>query len=1001
MCPAIKTAATLFGTLLAVPLALAQSPAAPAKPTPPSGNTAIVLSPFEVKTNDDVGYLATSTLGGSRLNTSLRDTPAIIDVFTKEFLIDIGATNLEQAMVYANNSQIDDGDAQRVNSGNTQLAAANPFNFRSRGILGNSTRNYFETRLGTNLYNVERLDDARGPNSVLFGIGSAGGIVNNSPKRAQFGRAFGELGAQAGNQEYSRFTLDYNVPLLAQELALRLNLLDEDKAHWREYLGSRSRAGDLAVTYRPFARTEVRGDVEKGRVRGTIGRNYPANDGVTRWWRSGSPIVASTSTVAPTAAQTAAGINRPLTAARLVVVENQNVVVNVQNWFGTVADTPYLPSILRQPDAVPYTGMATGPGGRTLHDFDNATLVVEQRFTRNLVGEIGYYHEKGSWLNYDVGGTNVIINGDPNALLRNPANVFALGTFRPAANAAGDLINPNAGRSYLETAWQRRFGSTSSDNYRATLAYEADFGRWGRHRTAVLASRQDERRLNYAEREVWLGAPFNADPANDNNSVWRRAYVTLGDAHSQRVPDPLAGPPLSITFPGRAAPLTNGWIPNGGGTITGRTIDSEMAALQSSWWRDRVVTTMGFRRDVALQTRTTTVRDTSGIWAGTQGIQVFDASSPSSSFEFTGRTTTAGIVVHPLPWLSLFGNASRNLGLPSYTLRYGPDGVTPPAPQGRGFDAGLNLSFARDRVVVRASYFTTDSRDEAATMGVDGAFTPDYNRIIGILNDPNGDGNTADRLYTAAEMAKYPQLRPVATANSDTLDNVNHGVEFRVIANVGERLRFIVNYSYSFQERSNVYKQTYPLYGQLDQFLTDIQRARPGVNVRGARGTEGQTLESIRQTRVDDLDVRRFDFEGAYGNRPHKANFFANYSFKSGALRAWSAGLGGRYQSRIYAGRVATAPGVPPSIAAGAVANDIHGPDVFGNDSLLFDAMLRWQGSGNFLGRNVRVSAQCNLRNLLDDQSISLRRFKTDGVTLDRWALTDPREIVFSTTLRF
>jgi len=975
------------------------APTAPAAPA--AGSSAIQLSPFEVKTDGDVGYLATHTLGGSRLNTSLKDTPAIIDVFTKEFLIDIGATNLEQAMVYANNSQVDDGDAQRVNSGNTQLAAANGFNFRSRGILGNSTRNYFETRLSTNLYNVERLDDSRGPNSVLFGIGSAGGIVNNSPKRAQFGRAFGEIGAQAGTQEFSRYTLDYNLPLAAQKLALRVNALHEDKAHWRHYLGNIRRAGNLAATWRPFSATEVRFDAEKGDVRGTIGRNYPANDGVTRWWRNGSPVVSAVTTTAPTAAQTALGLNRPLTATRLVVVENQNMVVNVLNWFATVADNPYIPSIIRQPEAVPYEGMQTGPGGRTRHEFDNTTLVVEQRFTRNLVGEIGYYHEKGSWLNYDVGGSNIIITGDPNGLLRNPTDVFPLGSFRPAANATGDLINPNAGQSYMETAWQRRFGSTSSDNYRATLAYEKDLGRWGRHRAAALASRQEERRLNYAEREVWLGAPFNAEPANDNNSVWRRAYVTRGDARSQRVPDPLAGPPLSINFPGRAAPLTNGWIPNGGGTISGRKIDSQMAAVQSSWWRDRVVTTFGFRRDVALQTRTTTVRDATGIWAGSQGIQVFNASSPSSSFEFTGRTTTAGVVVHPLGWLSVFGNVSRNLGLPSYTLRYGPDGVTPPPPIGRGFDAGVLLSFARDRVTVRASYFTTVARDEAATMGVDGAFTPDYNRIIAILDDPNGDRNTADRLYTSTEMAKFPLLRPVATANADTLDNDNRGFEFRVTANLGERLRFIVNYSYAFQERTNVYKQTYPLYAQLDQFLTEIQRSRPGVDVRGARGIEGQTLDAIRTARLDDLDVRRLDFEGAYGNRAHKANFFANYNFKTGPLRAWSCGLGGRYLSPIYAGRVATAPGVPPSIAAGAVANDIRGPDVFGNDSLLFDAMLRWQGNARLLGRNRRLAVQCNVRNLLDDQAISLRRFKTDGVTLDRWALTDPREIVLSATVRF
>ncbi len=74
---------------------------------------------------------------------------------------------------------------------------------------------------------------------------------------------------------------------------------------------------------------------------------------------------------------------------------------------------------------------------------------------------------------------------------------------------------------------------------------------------------------------------------------------------------------------------------------------------------------------------------------------------------------------------------------------------------------------------------------------------------------------------------------------------------------------------------------------------------------------------------------------------------------------------------------------------------------MFGNDSLLFDAMLRWQGTARLLGRNHRLAVQCNVRNVLDDHAISLRRFKTDGVTLDRWALTDPREIVLSATVRF
>jgi hypothetical protein len=116
----------------------------------------------------------------------------------------------------------------------------------------------------------------------------------------------------------------------------------------------------------------------------------------------------------------------------------------------------------------------------------------------------------------------------------------------------------------------------------------------------------------------------------------------------------LAQPNLTFNYPGRATPLTSGWIPNGGGTKTTRTISSQMFALQSSWWRNRVVTTLGFRRDALTQERTTTVRVTTGIWAGTAGVQVFNASSPTQEFEFTGRTTTAGVVVHPVGRFSVF-----------------------------------------------------------------------------------------------------------------------------------------------------------------------------------------------------------------------------------------------------------------------------------------------------------------------------------------------------------
>jgi outer membrane receptor for ferric coprogen and ferric-rhodotorulic acid len=51
---------------------------------------AVTFSPFEVRTDEDTGYTASSTLAGSRLNTALHDTPASISVFTKEFIDDTG-----------------------------------------------------------------------------------------------------------------------------------------------------------------------------------------------------------------------------------------------------------------------------------------------------------------------------------------------------------------------------------------------------------------------------------------------------------------------------------------------------------------------------------------------------------------------------------------------------------------------------------------------------------------------------------------------------------------------------------------------------------------------------------------------------------------------------------------------------------------------------------------------------------------------------------------------
>ncbi len=105
---------------------LAPTPAVPVPPAAPAVSTEVVeLSPFTVNSTADKGYRAENTLAGSRLNTSLRDTPASISVFTREFLDDIGLNEIEKLIDYSVNSQINTQDVNSGPNANNMLGGAN------------------------------------------------------------------------------------------------------------------------------------------------------------------------------------------------------------------------------------------------------------------------------------------------------------------------------------------------------------------------------------------------------------------------------------------------------------------------------------------------------------------------------------------------------------------------------------------------------------------------------------------------------------------------------------------------------------------------------------------------------------------------------------------------------------------------------------------------------------------------------------------------------------
>jgi len=137
----LRARQTLLGLVLPLivggtPLGAQTVATTPAPANAPAASTEVIeLSPFTVSSSKDVGYRAENTLAGSRLNSSLKDTPGVLDVMTKDFLDDIGATTLEQALAFATNSAEDAGDFDSQGVINTIYPGSQiNVTFRTRGL---------------------------------------------------------------------------------------------------------------------------------------------------------------------------------------------------------------------------------------------------------------------------------------------------------------------------------------------------------------------------------------------------------------------------------------------------------------------------------------------------------------------------------------------------------------------------------------------------------------------------------------------------------------------------------------------------------------------------------------------------------------------------------------------------------------------------------------------------------------------------------------------------
>jgi iron complex outermembrane receptor protein len=940
-------------------LVTARAQTAPSATPTPRTDSVVELSPFLVQTDRDTGYLAANTLAGSRLNTALRDTPASISVFTSEFMSDLGAFSLGEVVRYAANVefQLDDDRATNPNGNETVQGYAS---YRVRGLRASAAQNYFRWSLPIETGIVERIEDSRGPNSVLFGIASPGGLLNSATKRAQTGRTFRTAALSAGSHGSGRAALDFNQRLAGGRGAVRLNTVFNRTNTFRHWQYQESKIAHLAGGFRLSERTQFRAEVQHGQ----IDSNQPRADNLLNafqlWVDAGRP------TNATQTANAALGTVRLSTNAatpRPTFISNDGSLFAMRGTFSTLAGGPAGSGVVLDPR---YTDPSINIGGSAQDRssrFNALSAFVEHRVAKTTFLELAFNHQDHVFDRYDPQvETPQRLRGDPNQL-----------------NNDGTR-NPFVGRLYLEGGWQRLYSRESSDTGRLMLSTERDLRRWGHYRVATLLEYEKSFGGSVNYREMWTDAAtglpaFNSQPENTANVAFRRTYPIEGDWPTYQ----LNGPGRSGLFhrvydPITARTLSSAWFPTSGSSPREiyTTQKAGMIAGQARYFGGRLVLAAGLRRDDLDESIVGRRRDPrTGEWIVARDPATADPTQRPTSANNVGRNQTVGAVWHATRWLSAFYNQADNISLPSRGATRLPDDGTPgnpipvEPPRGRGRDFGLALDLLGGALYARATYYTTSGESQSTTSP-----SPVVDANVRIM----------DALRTAGRISQAERDTRVLVGSQGRFDHTSEGLELQVTANATRAWRFQANYSYTDAVEENLFPEWRAWHEQNLRFLAGINTT--GVVTSAAR-TIAQEVDFYLNTTSGLQEYIENDGGTKRGTRRHKANVFTRYTFASGWLRGAYLGGGVNYQSKLFTGL------------------DPANREIWSPSYWRADAVAGYAVRG--LPRDRRLSFQLNVYNLFDDRDALIIRYswETGVQRIFRTIPQPPIEWRFTTNLEF
>ncbi len=194
--------------------------ASSASPSSAADDVPVVLTPFEVSSEGDRGYLSTSSAAASRIGSQLKDITQTISVLNEELINDLAPDGLNDILRYASVVEVPEGGDEtytiRGNSGGVPLTDG----FRVPRLFPNDPAD------------VERVEVLAGPASVLYGnVFGIGGVINRVTKRPKFSRQHGLQLRYSNAKEDYRGVIDSTGPLPlfgGKKLAYRLIATAQD-----------------------------------------------------------------------------------------------------------------------------------------------------------------------------------------------------------------------------------------------------------------------------------------------------------------------------------------------------------------------------------------------------------------------------------------------------------------------------------------------------------------------------------------------------------------------------------------------------------------------------------------------------------------------------------------------------------------------------------------------------------------------------------------------------